>query len=402
MRHRRSCLVVGSFLLGAWLGAGSDDPGRAAERNPSLCRESPEAGSLPPIRLEPLAQGLSKPVGLVRAGDGTARLFIIEQRGTIRIWENGALRKQPFLDLRHKVLAGGEMGLLGLAFHPKFAENGRLFVNYNSTEGDLRTVIAEFRVGPGAAQVDPATERAVLEIPQPYSNHKGGHLAFGPDGMLYIGTGDGGSGNDPHDNGQSVGTLLGKMLRIDVDKRSGGKAYAIPPDNPFVGKITARPEIWAFGLRNPWRYSFDALTGMLYVGDVGQNHREEIDVVRRGGNYGWRIMEGSICTPAVNPACDRSELELPIHDYPRSEGFVVIGGYVYRGRSIPGLCGVYVYGDYGNGRISGLRYDGRSVTATRKLLDTNHRISAFGEDEQHELYVVDHQGEVLKLVPAVP
>jgi glucose/arabinose dehydrogenase len=391
-----------SLLFVAGLGASADNPGHAAERPPALCRDDSTSDSYPPVRLEAIARGLSKPVGLVHAGDGSGRLFIVEQRGTIRIWEEGALRKQPFLDLSSKVLNRGEMGLLGLVFHPKFAENGRLFVNYNSTEGELRTIIAEFRTERGAAQADPATERAVLEILQPYSNHNGGHLAFGMDGMLYIGTGDGGSGNDPHDNGQSTGTLLGKMLRIDVDRRDRGKAYASPPDNPFVGRAGVRPEIWAYGLRNPWRYSFDPATGLLYVGDVGQYDREEIDVVRRGGNYGWRIMEGSICTPGVNPACDRSGLELPIHDYPRSEGTVVIGGYVYRGKGVPGLCGLYLYGDYGNGRISGLRYDGSSATGTRTLLETGRSVSALGEDEERELYVVDHQGEVLKILPASP
>jgi glucose/arabinose dehydrogenase len=402
MRRLLSILLIGSLFLGI----GPDAFAHAAEVALSVCRDSPASGSFPPIRLEPVARGLSNPVGLVHAGDGTGRLFIVEQPGMIRVLEKGTLRKQPFLDLKDKVLMGGEMGLLGLAFHPHFKENGRLFVNYNSkvngTVGGLNTIIAEFRVGRNAERVDPATERTILEISQPYSNHKGGHLAFGPDGMLYIGTGDGGKGNDPHDNGQSPGTLLGKMLRIDVDKPEGGKAYGIPPDNPFVGQPKARSEIWAYGLRNPWRYSFDALTGLLYAGDVGQNEREEIDVVRKGRNYGWRIMEGTICTPGVNSECEKSGLELPIHDYPRSEGFVVIGGYVYRGKTFSGLCGVYVYGDYGNGRISGLRYDGRSVTANSTLLETQRRISSFGEDEQHELYVVDHKGEVLKIVSAKP
>jgi glucose/arabinose dehydrogenase len=192
------------------------------------------------------------------------------------------------------------------------------------------------------------------------------------------------------------------MLRIDVDRSEAGKPYGIPPDNPFVGHADVSQEIWAFGFRNPWRYSFDALTGLLYVGDVGQDDREEIDVVRTGGNYGWRIMEGTICTPGVNRQCDRTGLELPIYDYPRSEGTVVIGGYVYRGKTVPELCGAYVYGDYGNGRIFGLRYDGRAVTAKQTLLETRRRISSFGEDEQHELYVVDHKGDVLKVVPANP
>ena len=398
MRRLLSFLVIGSLFLGI----GPDASVHAAELAPSACRDNPESGSFPRIRLEPIVRGLSEPVGLVSAGDGTGRLFIVEQSGTIRVWERGALRSQPFLDLRDKVVTGYEMGLLGLAFHPHFKENGRLFVNYNSKAGGLHTVIAEFRVGSDATRADAASERTILEISQPYSNHNGGNLVFGPDGYLYIGLGDGGSGGDPHGNAQSLQTLLGKMLRIDVDKAEGGKGYGIPPDNPFVRQPQTRREIWAYGLRNPWRYSFDALTGLLYVGDVGQNHREEIDVVRKGRNYGWRIMEGTICTPDVNPVCEKSGLELPIHDYPRSEGFVVIGGYVYRGKTFPGLCGVYVYGDYGNGRISGLRYDGRSLTAKETLLETRRPITSFGEDEQHELYVVDHKGDVLKIVPAAP
>ena len=373
---------------------------------PPPCQETRAAQPFPSIRMELLIDRLTKPVGLVHAGDGSGRLFIVEQFGTIRVWQKGSLRSQPFLDLEDKVITGGEMGLLGLAFHPHFKENGRLFVNYNSKEGgkegSLNTVIAEFRIGPDPTQTDPTSERTILEISQPYSNHKGGHLAFGPDGMLYIGMGDGGAGNDPHNHGQSTSTLLGKMLRIDVDKPEGGKAYGIPPDNPFVEQPKTRSEIWAYGLRNPWRYSFDALTGLLYAGDVGQNHREEIDVVRKGRNYGWRIMEGTICTPGVNPECEKSGLELPIVDYPRSEGTVVIGGYVYRGKAVSGLCGVYVYGDYGSGRIFGLRYDGRSVTAKQTLLETRRPITSFGEDEQRELYVVDHKGEVLKIVHVAP
>jgi glucose/arabinose dehydrogenase len=239
-----------------------------------------------------------------------------------------------------------------------------------------------------------------LTISQPYSNHNGGNLAFGKDGYLYIGMGDGGSANDPHGNGQNLVTLLGKMLRIDVDHTTEGKTYTIPPDNPFVGRKNAAPEIWAYGLRNPWRFSFDHATGLLYAGDVGQNAKEEIDVIRKGGNYGWNIMEGTICTPGVNRRCDRRGLELPIQDYPRSEGTVVIGGYVYRGHSLPNLCGTYLYGDFGNGRIFGLRYDGKSVTDAQRLLETGRPISSFGEDEQRELYLIDHGGEIFKIVAA--
>ncbi len=339
-------------------------------------------------------------MGLIHAGDGSGRVFIVEQQGTIRVLKNERLSEKLFLDIRDRVTSGGEKGLLGLAFHPNFSKNRRLFVNYTSPAGGLHTVISEFKIGDNPNEADPKSERALLTIPQPYSNHNGGNIVFGPDGYLYIGMGDGGSGNDPHGNGQNIGTLLGKMLRIDINKKEKGRAYGVPRDNPFVGQKNAAPEIWAYGLRNPWRYSFDPVTGLLYAGDVGQVDREEIDVIRRGRNYGWNIMEGTICTPGVNPNCDKKGLELPIYDYPRSEGTTVIGGYVYRGSAIPNLCGAYIYGDYGNGRIWALRYDGRSVTDHRLLLETHRSISSFGEDEQREIYVVDHDGEVLKIVPA--
>ncbi|HTK86471.1 MAG TPA: PQQ-dependent sugar dehydrogenase, partial [Nitrospiraceae bacterium] len=373
----------------------------AANVDGSLCEEA--ASSLPfsAIRLERTATGFSQPVGLIAPRDGSQRLFIVEQSGTIRIWKKGGVVSEPLLDLRDRVATGYEMGLLGLALHPEFPKVPRLFVNYTTKTAlhDIRTKIAEFRLGKDSNVVDRATERILLDISQPYPNHKGGHLAFGPDGFLYIGLGDGGSGNDPHDNAQHLNTLLGKMLRIDVNGQQGDLPYRIPPDNPFVGDANARPEIWAYGLRNPWRYSFDAVTGQLYVGDVGQYDREEIDVIRRGGNYGWRRMEGSICTPGVNPSCDQRGLEPPIFDYPTRSGHVVIGGYVYRGRSIPALCGGYLYADYGSGNISAFRYDGRTVTAQTTLLESHRHITSFGEDEQHELYLVDYQGDIVKIIP---
>lgn len=368
-----------------------------------LCREKGQTSQASPaIRLDRIATGLSEPLGLTAPRDGSGRLFIAEQSGTIRIWRKDGVESQPLLDLRDRVATGYEMGLLGLALHPQFPEVPRLFVNYTTKTvlHGIRTKIAEFTLYPDATAVDRASERILLDIAQPYSNHKGGHLAFGPDGLLYIGLGDGGSGNDPHDNAQRLDTLLGKMLRIDVDRQQGSLRYGIPSDNPFVNNTAARPEIWAYGLRNPWRYAFDELTGLLYVGDVGQNTREEIDVVRKGGNYGWRRMEGTVCTPGVNPSCDRGGLEPPIFDYPTSGGHVVIGGYVYRGTSIPDLCGVYLYGDYGSGNIFGLRYDGRMIESHTMLVESHRRIASFGQDERHELYVVDHQGDILRIVSA--
>ncbi len=386
-------VFLGAWLMGVQPVQGASPP----------CQLTGNTPPVPAVALAPMAGGLTEPVGLTHAGDGSGRLFIIEQQGIIRIWKDGKLLAAPFLDLRRQVTAGGERGLLGLAFHPKFSTTGRLFVNYTSTarlSRKLQTIISEFRIGKQADRADPASERILLTVPQPYDNHNGGHIAFGPDGYLYIGLGDGGSGNDPHNYGQSLSTLLGKMLRIDVDRADRPNAYAIPPDNPFANTAGAAPEIWAYGFRNPWRYAFDPVTGRFYVGDVGQKAREEIDRVEKGKNYGWRIMEGTICTPGVNPSCDRKGLTPPILDYPRSEGISVIGGAVYRGRAIPGLCGVYLYGDFGSGRLWGLRDDGATVTGATLLLKTGRPISAFGEDEQYEFYVVDYGGEILKLVEA--
>ncbi|MFZ5862232.1 MAG: PQQ-dependent sugar dehydrogenase [Nitrospirota bacterium] len=378
-----------AFLMTAWA------PAHAA----LFCSTPDPAPSFPEVRLAPALSGFKSPVGFQSAGDGTGRVFIVEQRGTIQVRKPGQAGSKTFLDIRDRVTSGGELGLLGLAFHPNFVETGRLYVNYTSRKGGLHTVISEFKVGAKPDEVDPRIERILMTIPQPYANHNGGDVAFGPDGMLYIALGDGGSGNDPLGNGQKLSTLLGKILRIDVDHGGDATAYGIPADNPFVKRKGAAPEIWAYGLRNPWRFAFDPATGRLFAGDVGQNAREEIDVIRKGGNYGWNVMEGAICTPGVNPKCKKSGFDLPIFDYPRSDGTTVIGGRVYRGSAIPALCGAYVYGDFGTGRIWALHYDGATVIEQQKLLDTDHRISAFGEDEQRELYVVDYAGEILKITP---
>ena len=381
------------------------DPSGLARAKAPLCQTN--GSPLPEIslRLKPLVRNLDHPLGLTHAGDHSNRLFLVEQKGLVWIIENGKKRDLPFLDIQKKVTSGGELGLLGLAFHPRYSENHRLFVHYTTTFNlnELRSVISEIKTGTNPNESNPQTEQVFLLMSQPYPNHKGGNLAFGPDGYLYIGMGDGGSANDPLGNGQNLETKLGKMLRIDVDHRSHvdhpphWRGYSIPPDNPFAGRKNAYPEIWAYGLRNPWRYSFDPLTGLLYAGDVGQDSREEIDLIRKGKNYGWNIMEGNICSPGVNPQCKTDALEPPIIDYGRSDGSAVVGGYVYRGSEIPSLCGVYLYGDFGNGRIWGLRYDGKSVREQFLLLETRRKISSFGEDENHEMYVVDYSGEILKL-----
>ncbi len=352
---------------------------------------------LPKIRLEPLIGRFLEPVALLHAGDGSGRMFIVELHGAVRIWKGGKLYEKSYLEIGDRIISGGERGLLGLAFHPQFSKNGRLFVNYTSPIGGLHTVISEFRASAQADWVDPKSERIILTIPQPYSNHNGGHILFGSDGYLYIGMGDGGSANDPHGHGQNLASLLGKMLRIDVDKSES--PYAVPPDNPFVNNKEAAPEIWAYGLRNPWRFSFDNISGLLYAGDVGQNDREEVNVIRKGGNYGWNIMEGKICTPGVAPKCKKGGLKFPILDYPRSEGTAVIGGHVYRGVAMTELRGVYIYGDFGSGKVWGLRYDGKKVALHQLLLQTDRNISAFGVDEQREMYLVDYMGEILKIVP---
>lgn len=343
------------------------------------------------VALQTVVTGLTDPVYVTHAGDRSGRLFVVEQAGVIRIIKDGRLLSRPFLDIRNRVVSGGEMGLLSVAFHRQYERNGRFFLNYTANRGGLKTIIAEYRASsPDIADTD---ERMLLEIAQPYPNHNGGLNKFGPDGMLYIGMGDGGSARDPHNNGQRLDTLLGKMLRIDVD---GGTPYRVPPDNPFVNRAGARDEIWAYGVRNPWRFSFDRANGRLFVGDVGQNAWEEIDLVEKGGNYGWRIMEGAHCH---NPqtGCDMSGLGLPIAEYRTSQGCSVTGGYVYRGTRIRELAGRYVFGDYCGGQVWVLTERAGRFRMTL-LMNTSHRISSFGEDEAGELYVVDHSGGVYRLV----
>ncbi|MFQ5585763.1 MAG: PQQ-dependent sugar dehydrogenase [Thermodesulfobacteriota bacterium] len=381
---------------------------------PPLCAASPahtpgqepcelQEGTPPPlpdIELKKVTEGLDSPVHLTHAGDGTGRLFIVEQAGLIRVVKGGQLLKKPFLDIRGRVRSDGEMGLLSVAFHPDFRENGLFFVNYTSSRGGLHTVVSEFHAEGGSDVADGGSERVILTVDQPFSNHNGGQIAFGPDGYLYIGMGDGGSGNDPHDNGQDLSTLLGAMLRIDVDRKDAGREYAVPADNPFRGKRGARPEVWAYGLRNPWRFNFDPVTGLLFAGDVGQDAREEVDIIVGGKNYGWRVMEGSICTPGIGRVCNKSGLTLPIIDYGRREGISVIGGVVYRGHDMPALCGAYLYGDWGSGTIWTLRYRDGKVTDRKLLLETDLSISSFGADEKHNVYVVNHNGGIYRVRPA--
>lgn len=356
----------------------------------------------PQLALVSFVSGLTAPVGLEAPNDGTGRLFVVEQGGTIRIiQQNGALSPTAFLDITAKVESGGEKGLLGLAFHPNYISNGRFFVNYTHRTGtQLQTFISEFHVSTTDPNLADPTERQLLVVDQPFDNHNGGQLAFGPvDGFLYIGLGDGGSAGDPFGNGQSLTTLLGKILRIDVDSTPPvGQQYVIPTDNPFAVS-GGLPEIWAYGLRNPWRFSFDTPTGRLFAGDVGQDRFEEVDLITSGGNFGWNTMEGNHCF-SPSTGCSMTGLIPPITEYPHDAtgGTAIIGGFFYRGSNVPALVGMYVFGDLSSGHVWGLT----EVTLgnwQRTLMLTHHlTVSAFGRDTAGELYLVDYgDGAILRL-----
>jgi glucose/arabinose dehydrogenase len=354
----------------------------------------------PIVALEPVASGLDRPVFVTHAGD--ARLFIVEQVGRIRILDGSALRPTPFLDVSARISVGGERGLLGLAFHPGYAANGRFFIFYTQSDGDLQ--VSEFRRSSGdASRADATSERPILRIEHSANtNHNGGMLAFGPDGLLYVATGDGGGGGDPLHSGQDIGSRLGKLLRLDVDTPSPSIPYEAPAGNPFVGK-PGDDLIWSYGLRNPWRFSFDRSTGDLWIGDVGQGLWEEIDRARaadgggRGLNYGWNILEGDHCYDATT--CDRTGKTPPLAEYPHGTGDCsVTGGYVYRGVASPLLAGRYLFGDYCSGRIWSLDSNGGSPQAEALLLDSSVRITSFGQDLAGELYVTGVDGTVDRLV----
>jgi len=345
-----------------------------------------------------VTSGLSSPLFLT-APPGDDRLFIVEKTGRIRIVKNGALLATPFLDIGSQVSNGGEQGLLGLAFHPQYGQNGIFVVNYTDPNGDTR--VSRFAVSANPDLADGGSEQLVLAVPQPFTNHNGGMLAFGPDGYLYIGLGDGGSGGDPQGNGQDRTTLLGSILRIDID---GSTPYAIPATNPYASSQTFRREIWAYGVRNPWRFSFDRTTGDLYTADVGQGAREEVDFQPAssagGENYGWNIMEGSICF-SPSSGCNQSGLTLPVLDYDHSQGCSITGGYVYRGSAIPALQGRYLYGDFCSGWVRSFRMQGgQAVERTEwPTLAPGGSILSFGEDSQGELYVLSGSGSVYRIVP---
>jgi glucose/arabinose dehydrogenase len=347
------------------------------------------------IELRSIVSGLNSPVFLTNAHDGSNRLFVVEQIGRISVFSGGLSSRTTFLDIQNRVVSGGEQGLLGLAFHPQYSSNRRFFVDYTRA-ADGATVISEFQRSeqdPNAA--DQSSETVLLVIPQPYVNHNGGMVEFGPDGYLYIGMGDGGSGNDPGNRAQNINELLGKILRIDVDNvAADGTPYVSPNSNPFAGDTPGRDEIYALGMRNPWRFSFDRAMGQLYVGDVGQNTTEEIDIVTLGGNYGWRVLEGTNCTDLGPASCSDPVFIPPIAEYTHISGrCAIIGGYVYRGVKGTLPAGTYVYGDLCTGELFTL-YNGTQSL----LLPSQRPLTSFGEDEAGEIYFVDYSGSILQIV----
>jgi len=335
---------------------------------------------------------------LVQPDDASGLIFITEQRGVIYTFSaNNSQQADILLDITDRVNRGGaEEGLLGLAFDPDYQENGYFYVYYSAADPS-RSVLSRFSIDEEDTDVaDPESEVIIMEVAQPYANHNAGQLAFGPDGYFYIGLGDGGGSGDPLGNAQNLSTVLGSILRIDVSGLSAPGDYEIPADNSFVGTEDAREEIWAFGLRNPWRFSFDLETGLLWAADVGQNLWEEIDIITKGANYGWNIMEGSHCY-SPSTGCNQSGLTLPIFEYDHSQGCSVTGGYVYRGDQIPSLQGYYIYGDYCSGNIWALAYDGSAVTENILLVDSGLSITSFGEDLTGGLYILDRQGGIYTL-----
>jgi len=400
--RRGQTLVVTMAMVLVLPGCGSSPTSSPTPSPGATCGAGAPVAGTPTLTTVLVARGLSSPLDLKFAPGDRSRIFVVEQPGRIRVIRDGTLVAAPFLDISGRISAGGERGLLGLAFHPGYAQNGRFFVNYTDRSGD--THVAEFRGGPGTDTADAGSERLVLFVAQPFANHNGGGLAFGRDGMLYIGLGDGGSGGDPFHNGQNLGTLLGKMLRIDVDR---GNPYAVPADNPFVSTAGARGEVWAYGLRNPWRFAFDGGTGDLFIADVGQGQWEEIDVglaSRRGGeNYGWNITEGSHCFQPSS-GCSTAGLTPPILEYGHDEGCSVTGGVVYRGCRMPGYQGTYFYADYCSHFVRSIRLTNGQASDPRDWTAALGRglnsPTSFGVDADGEAYIVDQDGEVYRIVPA--
>lgn len=392
--------LIALLLAGIISGAPScqKSADKPAQENPDNGINEPAPGKDPELVQAFPGLRFQRPVDLTAPTDGTNRIFVVEQEGLISVFENNenVENKTLFLDIKSRVDDNNnEEGLLGLAFHPDYKNNGYFYVNY--TVSSSETVISRFKVSASDPnKADPGSELILLRFDQPYGNHNGGQVAFGPDGYLYISTGDGGSGGDPKRNGQNPKTLLGAILRIDVDNPAANKNYGIPADNPFADGQNGRPEVYAFGLRNPWRFSFDKETGRLWVGDVGQNAYEEIDIVEKGKNYGWNQMEG---LHTYNSGQNSSDYVAPVLEIPQSTGDKSItGGYVYRGEASPDLTGQYIFADYVSGRIYGLKEQPDGSFQNKTLLDTRLNISSFGLDENRELYLCAFDGKIYKLV----
>jgi len=407
---------IGSYVLGLTVTTGSGGANdtvditvnlKAAGASGLVIRPSNSteciAPATPPVATRILLENpfpnlpsLTSPVAMYLAPGDNRYWYVVQQSGQVVKFVNsfGVSSVSTFIDIDDgRLVSGGEMGLLGMAFHPDFATNGYVYLSYTSNISGLVSRISRFSLDGTGQALDPASELTLLTVSQPYGNHNGGQIAFGPDNYLYIGLGDGGSGGDPHGHGQNTNTLLGSMLRIDVGDGSSG-SYTIPADNPFASN-GGIPEIFAYGLRNPWRWSFDRVTGDLWLGDVGQNNYEEIDIISSGGNYGWNIMEGAHCYNAAS--CDQTGLILPVAEYAHTQGFAVTGGYVYRGSAISFLQGHYLYGDYATGRIWALEKTGQGQYTSTELLDTSLNIASFAEDHDGELYVVNLGGSILKI-----
>ena len=387
------------LLAGCPLGTADDDDS-TAEPTPGLCDGvTPVAGT--DVELEVVATNIDYPVYGTHAGDGTGRFFVVAQEGRVFVLA-GDGEPEEYLDISNLTSADGEQGLLSIAFHPAFASNGRLYTSFTDNDGDSQ--IVEFTVTGDTAsdRPDGDSARTILSQAQPFANHNGGQIAFGPDGYLYIGFGDGGAADDPYENGQDRQTWLGKILRIDVD---GGDPYGVPLDNPFVDDEDYLPEIFTLGMRNPWRFSFDRETGDFWVADVGQNEWEEVDLIRAGGNYGWNVVEGPDCFE--DPGCDLAYFDAPIFSYPHSAadfgGVSVSGGFVYRGCKLETLRGRYIFSDfdYVDSPLWTLTWDGSNAVGDTLIDGVGDLISGFGEDEQGEVYVMGYRdGQVFKIVPA--
>jgi len=393
----KSILLIALLVFAAACGgdATSTPAPTPAEASTDVTTQAP--APLPALALERMFPQLEfgRLTGLAQAG---LRFFAAEQIGRVTSLPDSSARfAEPsvFLDIRSRVsTAGNEEGLLGFAFDPDFESKGHFYVYYFAAS-PRRSVISRFTASDDAAMAE--TELVVLTVPQPFQNHNGGQIAFGPDGMLYISLGDGGSGGDPQGNGQDLSTLLGTVLRIDVSEIGPDQGYQVPPDKPFVGVTGAREEIWAYGLRNPWRLSFDRENGALWAGDVGQDSFEEVNLVRKGGNYGWNTLEGNHCY-SPRSGCDPTGTEPPVLAYGSDKGCSVIGGYVYHGAKIPSLAGVYLYGDYCSGEVRGFRFENGEAVGDKLLMDSSLRITSFSEDHSGEIYILTQRGHIYRLI----